>query len=397
MIKALLRGLYEVLSSLRLSVYLLGLSLILVFFGTLDQVHYGIYEAQRRYFQSIIAFWQYPLQWPGSNVLRWLVLPMPGGYLLGPLFLLNLVFAHFRYFRPKVKTLGIVAIHAGLGLLLIGQLATDLGQEEFQMWLDEGGSKSYAESFFGNEIVLVDMSGEETDQVWSIPTDLAKPGSTFEHPELPVVLRVQRYYENARIMQLQPNQNTGLLQTSRGVASQMRLGVIESAPTYAQNQRNVSTAVVEIMHEGRSLGNWLVSNVFGDNLPPQRFEMGGRIFEVSLRFTRRYFPFSLFLEKFSHDKYPGTDLPRNFSSQVVINSKESGEQRDFLIYMNHPLRHGGYTFYQASFGNNDTSSMLQVVRNPSWLIPYVSCLIISLGMLWQFGWALVVFVGRMRK
>lgn len=388
---------YRMLASMKLSVFLLGFSLILVFFGTLDQVHFGIYETQRRYFQSLIAFWQFPLEWPGSQYLRWLVVPMPGGYLLGPLFALNLACAHFRYFKPRLKNLGIVLIHGGLGLLLLGQLFTDIGQEEFHMWIDEHGQKHYAESFFDNEIVMVDRSGERVDKVWSIPESHLRNGAAFVHPELPVTLRVQRYFRNARIMQLQEGQTSGLLQTSKGIGSRMRLGVMETAPVYAQNQRNVATAVVEVLYKGESIGNWLISNVFNENLPNQSFEIEGKSIELAMQFQRRYFPYTIHLLDFSHDKYPGTEIPRNFSSQVQVVNQDTGEKRDSLIYMNHPLRYGGYTFYQASFGNNDTASMLQVVRNPGWLIPYLSCLLMSIGMLYQFGWTLMNFAGRMRK
>ena len=63
----------------------------------------------------------------------------------------------------------------------------------------------------------------------------------------------------------------------------------------------------------------------------------------------------------------------------------AGDDRDVLIYMNSPLRHGGLTFYQASFGKNDTLSVIQVVRNPAWTLPYLSCLLVALGLLWHFG------------
>jgi uncharacterized membrane protein len=53
--------------------------------------------------------------------------------------------------------------------------------------------------------------------------------------------------------------------------------------------------------------------------------------------------------------------------------------------MNQPLRYGGKAFYQASFGKNDTLSILQVVENPGWLIPYVSCVLVALGLLIHFG------------
>ncbi len=62
--------------------------------------------------------------------------------------------------------------------------------------------------------------------------------------------------------------------------------------------------------------------------------------------------------------------------------------------MNNPLRHAGLTFYQAGFANNDRTTVLQVVRNPSWLMPYVACGLMSLGLLLQFGLHLAKFAGR---
>jgi hypothetical protein len=51
-------------------------------------------------------------------------------------------------------------------------------------------------------------------------------------------------------------------------------------------------------------------------------------------------------------------------------------------------------FYQAGFENNDRTTVLQVVRNPSWLLPYISCALMSVGLLIQFGLHLVGFVRR---
>ena len=52
---------------------------------------------------------------------------------------------------------------------------------------------------------------------------------------------------------------------------------------------------------------------------------------------------------------------------------------------NQPLRYAGKAFYQASFGKNDTLSILQVVENPGWLLPYASCLLVAGGLLLHFA------------
>jgi hypothetical protein len=66
--------------------------------------------------------------------------------------------------------------------------------------------------------------------------------------------------------------------------------------------------------------------------------------------------------------------------------------------MNNPLRYAGYTFYQASFEpGNDKVTILQVVRNPSWLIPYIACSLMTLGLLWQFTIHLLGFIAKRRR
>jgi hypothetical protein len=107
-----------------------------------------------------------------------------------------------------------------------------------------------------------------------------------------------------------------------------------------------------------------------------------------MRPRRQYLPYSITLKKFSHDVYPGTDIPKNFSSLVHLSNPGRGEERDVLIYMNQPLRYDGKAFYQASFGKGDTLSILQVVENPGWLLPYLSCTLVTLGLLLHFSLSL---------
>jgi cytochrome c biogenesis protein ResB len=144
-------------------------------------------------------------------------------------------------------------------------------------------------------------------------------------------------------------------------------------------------AFVEPRGGGHGYGTWLVSNVLG---APQSFVHEGRTYQLSLRPRRHYLPYALTLKKFSHDVYPGTDIPKNFSSLVHLSNPSRGEERDVLIYMNQPLRYEGKAFYQASFGKGDTLSILQVVDNPGWLIPYISCVLVMIGLVVHFAIAL---------
>lgn len=104
---------------------------------------------------------------------------------------------------------------------------------------------------------------------------------------------------------------------------------------------------------------------------------------------KRRLPFSLTLKDFTHEVYPGTEIPRNFSSLLRLKDSVRGTDRDVLISMNNPLRYGGRAVYQSGFGEGDTMSILQIVENPGWLLPYLSCILVGLGLAGHF-------LGRLR-
>src|SRR5690606_14700591 len=125
-------------TSLKLTVALLVLSMFLVFFATLDQVHLGVWGIQEKWFRTFIVL----------HEIKGFPVPVyPGGYFVGGLLLINLLAAHLHHFRFTWKKSGIFLTHAGLILLLIGELLTGLWQEEYQLRLDQGQTRNYSESY----------------------------------------------------------------------------------------------------------------------------------------------------------------------------------------------------------------------------------------------------------
>ncbi len=121
---------------------------------------------------------------------------------------------------------------------------------------------------------------------------------------------------------------------------------------------------------------------------------------VVFRPKRLYHGYTLTLVDLKWEYYPGTGIPRNFESILKVEAPGS-ETRQANIYMNHPLRMEGETYYQnqmnsSEFSSNMLETRLQVIQNPSWLTAYIGCLVVSVGMLWQFLGHLIGFI-RKRK
>jgi len=379
-------------TSLKLTVVLLALSIVLIFWATLAQVELGIWGVQEQFFKTFFVLKKIP----GTEIP---VPVFPGGYFIGGLLLINLILSHIYRFRFTWAKSGIQLTHGGLILLLLGELFTGLWQEDYQLRLDEGVEKNYSESFRDQELAISDTTHPDFDDVVILPDRLlAKRGAggaggEVQHPKLPFRVVVRDYFPNAipQTRDQVPPGAPSVPPTTMGFGRDFT--VIPLPLSYRQDQSNLSAAVVELIGpSGSSLGTWLLSaHPF---VRPQPFEYAGRSFELSLRFARNYKPFSLTLLELRHDIYPGTEIPKNFSSRVRLSQPGAQADREVLIYMNNPLRYAGLTFYQYQMDSASGYSVLQVVKNPSWMLPYLSCILMMVGLLIQFGISLFGFTKK---
>jgi hypothetical protein len=368
-------------SSLRLTVVCLALAMVLIFAGTFAQVEFGLYKAQNDFFRSFLIYWT-----PRGS--SWRIPVFPGGYLIGGVLLINLVSAHLSRLKFSRDKAGIWMVHAGLILLLLGQLLTDMLSVESTMHLREGEARNYSESERAAELVVMDTSDRDADKVVAIPQGLLLRRKEISSPELPFTVRVKRFFANSMVDNRKPDSSEPSAATENVGA---RATVRELPHVTAMDERDVPSAVVEIATPQGPLGTWLVSEYIEQ---PQLLTWNNRTYQLVLRPERHYRPFSIQLLNFTHKIYAGTDIPKAFSSRILLQRPDTGEKREVLVYMNNPLRYAGETYYQASFDRDDHGSVFQVVRNPGWLTPYVSCILVGLGLVVQFMSHLVPFLRR---
>lgn len=379
------------LASIRLTVTLLALSILLVFFGTLAQIDQGIWTVVSRYFRSIWVWVPLQIFFPRAMVVGGGFV-FPGGWLLGGLLLANLIAAHAVRFAWNWQRAGIILIHLGIILLLVGELATGLFAVEANMTIDEGSWSNYVEDARACELAIVDPSDPQHDEHTTVSEALLRAGGLIRHEVLPFDVRVEKWFANSRMIE---TGDAGENPASAGAGQ--RYVAVERPPTSGTDtdqKVDVPSLYATLIERGsgKALGTWL----FTLWLNEQHVEVGGKHYDVALRNRRTYKPYTLHLIDFKHDKYMGTEIPKNFSSHVRVVDPGQGVDREVLIYMNHPLRYAGETFYQSSFKPGDTATILQVVRNPGWLLPYIACGLVTLGMLAHFGLRVGRSMGKKR-
>lgn len=335
-------------------VLLIGL-FILTLFGTLEQGSIGLYQAQRKYFDSVLVY-----------IGR--VPVFPGGYTLMALLAVNMLFGALI----RRTSFGLYLVHGGVILLLAGGMVTHHFADEGRMILEPG---KYASSFESNhewEFILTDVTSPRAGMEYII-YDTEFPSlndhRVFTANPWPFELKLSEYMRNAE-PRMNPDKNSSPVALVR-------------LPDEKENEMNVPALRVTVTEKEKGSRD---GYVWGLERAPWVFESGGRRWQAHLR--RRQYPlfFQLKLEKFIHEVHPGTQIPAVYQSDITLNDGLS--TTPVSIKMNEPLRHRGHTFFQSSYYESapgETASVLAVVRNPLERLPLWSTVIITLGLTLHFG------------
>lgn len=93
-------------------------------------------------------------------------------------------------------------------------------------------------------------------------------------------------------------------------------------------------------------------------------------------------PFALQLNDFQLERYPGSNSPASYASEVTLIDERSGLREDRRIFMNNILNYSGYRFFQSSYDTDEKGTILSV-NSDFWgtLITYIGYFLLTLGML----------------
>jgi ABC-type transport system involved in cytochrome c biogenesis permease subunit len=301
----------------------------------------------------------------------------------------------------------IVLLHLGVLGLMANELYVNFTNIEQRMTLYEGQTTSQVVDIRSIELAVVDYSDPEYDQITVVPLSQLRTKQRISSEHLPFDLRVIAFFDNSDFESVDS--------TTRNLATQgagLKVAVKETPPVSGveSRHRNFSSAYLELFEKGsdQSLGVFLVSQYF--DLPEfnrlfripgkDRVAADGKVYALDLRFKTEYKPYAVTLVDTTAEYYLGTQTPKHFSSDIVFHDPGEGMRFDKRIWMNNPMRYGGETFYQAHYEKEKSGrevSVLQIVTNRGWMIPYVCCMFTVVGLLIQFGSSLLGFLEKRSK
>ncbi|HOB82916.1 MAG TPA: c-type cytochrome biogenesis protein CcsB [Bacteroidales bacterium] len=91
-------------------------------------------------------------------------------------------------------------------------------------------------------------------------------------------------------------------------------------------------------------------------------------FEIAYGSNATLLPFKLLLNDFILERYPGSDSPSGYRSDVILIDEPENVKMPFEIYMNNVLKYKGYRFYQSSYDPDEKGTVLSVNHDRAGMI-----------------------------
>ncbi len=326
--------------------------IFLLIIGTIAQKDLGLYQSEQLFFSSWIL-------WLG-------IIPLPGGLTTLSIILVNL-FAKF-IFKSKWSWRGggTVLTHFGILLLFIGALFSNLTTKEGFMLIPEGQSSNrildyYEKNFYifadDNQIAAFSFQDLEKQNVLTIP-------------ETSLTLKILDTCENCQFLEARQSSTDRI-----GLAEKIEL---KNESLNKEQEANLSGVTFRLNGSETQDGIYVSTEAAPHSI---LILDRNKIYRLQFQKEETKLPFTFTLHNFEQILHPGTETPSHFHSDLEIS--DGANTWNARISMNEPLRYKGYTFFQSSYADTPAgqATILAVVQNDGWLFPYVSSVIIAIGLL----------------
>jgi len=149
----------------------------------------------------------------------------------------------------------------------------------------------------------------------------------------------------------------------------------------SNEEKGVDAIILDVNINGKiHQANVFSSSSYGNNF--EDFNFDGTKLKIGYGNKPIELPFSLYLKDFIFEKYPGSESPSSYRSEVTLIDKSNNIKEDRSIYMNNVLDYKQYRFFQSSYDNDERGTILSV-NHDFWgtFVSYLGYSLLCLGFL----------------
>ncbi|GAA5484695.1 cytochrome c biogenesis protein ResB [Haloferula sargassicola] len=375
-------SLWKFLSGYGLATTLLVLLGVETWLATLEMVDAGLLATLRKYFHW--SSWYLIPEIHGKSLL----VPLPGGYWVCALLLVNMICGGLIRARKGWKTAGVLLAHFSIVFMVAAGGVAQLFEKRGVMFLIEGEQADYAVSLNKPSVEVIEFDdGKPTGEV-AVANEPDLRGLKPDHTR---VLDFQTLPFNLEITGWQAN---GV------VRKEGDQWMLRPMPLETEGEMNAPACVARVVNKDGTTGEAFILAVppvstGQESYPPRKVEVDGRTFGIRLVKETIPVPYTVKLDDAVAEYYPNSMRPKSFSSSI---ERIGDSTVPVEISMNEPMRYGGFTFFQrtmsgaAQMNQGPEFSGFEVVSNPADKWPEYSLYLVTAGLLIHFITKLVIFI-----
>lgn len=386
--KGRLQQLFGFLSSMGLGVVCLLILGVLTWLSTLEMSEQGkgLFVTSQKYYDSK-AFFVVPEL--GGKALP---IVLPGAYWTSAVLFVNLLLGGIVKLRKTAKYAGIFMAHLGILLLLVVGFFDHHMAVYGQMSLLKNGTYDFIRKQDAPSVEVFKYDSEGAKQKpYVIKQEMLRDleGSNkreFIFDDLPFDLVIRGFVQHSEVVKGQADRT----KTSTPSVNGLFLNPLVIDPT---NNDLRHGCYASIYPKDGSQPYHLLLHVDIDH--PQTFSLAGELYGIEMPLEILKMPFEITLKDSRGEYYPNTRVPSYFSSDLAWVDDKSDVPKSAKLEMNKPMRHAGYTVYQAQWVepiDGYKFSGFAVVNNPVDEWPKYCLYISGLGLVVHFGVMLLGFI-----
>ena len=415
--KSIPARIFGVMSGFGLATILLLILMLLTWLATLEIAVSGLHQTLGKYFHYSKLY-----VLPDAAVFSEKLVdqdkylpPLPGGFWVCALLVLNLTLGGIIRMRKGVRTIGVLIAHFGIIFMIIAGGVAQLKEERGVMMMSETGIEGlpsvsdYAQNQIDTTVEVLEVKDGKATNVHFVEDryykDLeADKQRIIRIPSLPFDLELTRYLQNCK-----PMAGTSMA-PGKGEPVVDGWFLLERDANKDSELDTPGIHARALMRDGAKGETFLLTvpdpmeytGIAAPPRPPFTLRVGDRTFAIRMEKQVWAVPFKLRLMDARTEYYPHTTKPKFYESDVM--RIEEGRESKVFVEMNAPMRFGGWTAYQHTMPPSITDakgdaivSGFEIVRNPSDQWPKYAIFIAGFGLVLHFMMKLVNFASRGAK
>lgn len=149
-------------------------------------------------------------------------------------------------------------------------------------------------------------------------------------------------------------------------------------------EQQFSAVILDVIYDNKTTGIPLYGKGGSNQGIKKEIDVGNKKIELSWGSKEFILPFTILLNDFKLQRYPGSNSPSSYSSDVKVYDKESNNSFEYTIFMNNVLDYKGFRFFQSSYKQDESATILSVNKDPGKTPTYIGYSLLFVGLFLTF-------------